>query len=96
VELSAECKCLVESVRPAINEIVLSNSSEAVVGNAGYCTRNIVYYILLAWWKGIYLQNLYVDSQRVQIIFVLASKEGTVRCQTDIGSVSCLLVLRAC
>jgi hypothetical protein len=53
-ELPTECKCLVESVRPAINEIVLSNSSGAVAGSSGYCTWNIVYYLPLTEWKGIY------------------------------------------
>jgi hypothetical protein len=53
-ELPAECKCLVESLRPAINEIVLSNSSGAVAGTTGYRTWNIVCYLPLTEWKGIH------------------------------------------
>lgn len=57
-ELPAECKRLVESERPAINEIVLSNSSGAAAGITGYCTWNIVYYLRIVKWKVIHLYNL--------------------------------------
>lgn len=89
-ELPAECKCLVESVRPAINEIVLSNSTGAVAGTAGYCTWNIDYYLPLTEWEVFTLRICVVDFEIFQIIFILVSKECF---QIDVDLVKNVLVV---